>query len=668
MMEAKDFGYPDIYSESADHERAMQVANVLIDMGMKDSVVQAGYLSRAYLQSSYDFTANKGNFSDEVLGILSDLQSLAIIDELHEKKQRDIEKLRMMLLAMVKDIRVVMVKLALQLVSMRHIDSFVEAEQVQLALQTKDIFAPLANRLGIAKIKWELEDLSLRKLEPITYRLIASSLAEQRYQREDYVKSVVAKLNESLIAEGIEGAKIYGRAKHINSIYTKMKRKNKRLEEIYDLIALRVQVKNLTACYTVLGIVHTLWKHIPSEFDDYIANPKPNGYQSLHTAVVEPEDKTIEIQIRTDEMHEFAELGVAAHWRYKEQSQKASAFDQQINWLRHLLDEHDDTLAEEFETEIGEDRVYVITPQGQVVDLPQGATPLDFAYLIHTDLGHRCRGAMINGKLVPITYRLKTGEHVEILTTAKIQPSRDWLNTNLGYLKTPRARAKVRHFFKQLERDKAVSEGKETLDQSLQKVDIKIDDKKLGQVVERFNFKSADDLYASIGFGDTNVSAVVHFLEDISIDRSQQSFDDIKTRLARLPIRNKKSAKGNVIISGVSDLLTSMASCCNPIAPDKIGGYITKTKGVSIHRKSCKNYLALIAAEPDKAIDVYWSESHQGFTTTINIHALDRVGLLRDISQVLHNEHVVIYSANLGRDEDLIATIQMQILVEISTI
>ncbi|PID64829.1 MAG: GTP pyrophosphokinase, partial [Gammaproteobacteria bacterium] len=522
-----------------------------------------------------------------------------------------------MLLAMANDVRVIVVKLALQVVSMRHLNRYDAAKRRQLALQTRDIQAPLANRLGIAKLKWELEDLALRELEPTTYRLIATSLATQRREREAYINDVVETLKTTIEAEGIDNPQVYGRAKHINSIFNKMKKKNKRLEEIYDLLAIRVQVDSLKDCYTVLGIAHAMWKHIPSEFDDYIANPKPNGYQSLHTAVVGPQGKTIEIQIRTNEMHEYAELGVAAHWRYKEESTgKVSAFEKQINWLRALLNEDDEALADEFAAEITEDRVYAITPQGQVIDLPNGSTPLDFAYYIHTDLGHRTKGARANGHLVPITYHLQTGDTIEVLTGKKPNPSRDWLNPHAGYLKSSKARSKVRHFFKQLEREHAIEAGRVLLEKQLGNESTLIKDKTLTAATEKFNFKTPNDLFAAIGFGDIGVVMVGNFIHDIA-EKKVTDLHNIPARLARIPIKKLPRKSGSVTIEGIDDLLISIASCCNPVAPEDITGFITKTKGVRIHRSNCPNILALAEKEPDKILPVNWATDNAGFSAAI---------------------------------------------------
>lgn len=652
----------DCYDDDNARELALEVAESLCALSMRAPVVRVGFIGRLRYQPGGvpETTITRLNEAEQAL--LNDLESIGLIDILHENKQQHIERLRQMLLAMANDVRVVVIKLALQLVAMRHLSGYDDKKRHQLALQTRDIFAPLANRLGIAKLKWELEDLALRELEPTTYRLIASLLSEQRRERLAYVESVVETLKTTIEMEGINTPKVYGRAKHINSIFNKMKKKHKRLEEIYDLLAVRIQVDDLKDCYTALGIVHAMWKHIPSEFDDYIANPKPNGYQSLHTAVVGPEDKIIEIQIRTHEMHDYAELGVAAHWRYKENTTgKVTAFEKQINWLRALLNEDDEAIADEFTAEITEDRVYAITPQGQVIDLPNGSTPLDFAYYIHTDLGHRTRGARANGQLVPITYHIKTGDTIEVLSNKKPNPSRDWLNPHAGYLKSSKARSKVRHFFKLLERDHAIEAGEELLNKQLGHNE-KLSDADLQKTVKHFNFRGASDLFAAIGFGDIGVVSVSNYIHDIR-EKKTADLHDISTRLARIPIRKPPKKGGSVIIEGIDDLLISMASCCGPVPPEPIIGFITKTKGVRIHRANCPNVIALAEKEPDKIMPVNWAIGQAGVTATIHIQGTDRVGLVRDIAQALANEGITVQKANFGRDEEGNFNMQLNITI-----
>lgn len=650
------------YTDERQCQLGLEVAEALCGLSMRAPVVRVGFIARLRHQIGGISDDVFKRLKDDEIALLQDLEKLKLIDILHDSDNQNIERLRQMLLAMANDVRVVVIKLALQVVAMRHLNEYDPAKRRQLALQTRDIQAPLANRLGIAKLKWELEDLALRELDPTTYRLVATSLAEQRRKREAYVNSVVEMLKTTIEAEGIEALQVYGRVKHINSIFNKMKKKNKRLEEIYDLLAIRIQVASLKDCYTALGIAHAMWKHIPSEFDDYIANPKPNGYQSLHTAVVGPEGKTIEIQIRTNEMHDYAELGVAAHWRYKENSTGAvTAFEKQINWLRALLNEDDEALVDEFAAEITEDRVYAITPQGQVIDLPNGSTPLDFAYYIHTDLGHRTKGARANGHLVPITYHIKTGDTIEVLAGKKPSPSRDWLNPHAEYLKSSKARAKVRHFFKQLERDHAIEEGKALLDKRLSDMHP-IKDKSLQTAIDKFNFKTLDDLYAAIGFGDLGLVMAANFIHDMA-DKKPTDLHDIPARLARIPIKKSPRKSGSVIIDGIDDLLISIATCCNPVAPEAITGFITKTKGVRIHRSNCPNVMALSDSEPDKILPVNWATDSAGFSVAILLRGIDRNGLVRDIAQALANEGISVQKANFAHDDDDNVTMHLQVTI-----
>lgn len=652
----------DCYADDEARALGLETAEILSELSMPKTVIRIGFIGRLRMMPGGVKPHIREKLSDDEVTLLTDLETISLIDVLHDSQPQNIERLRQMLLAMANDIRVVVIKLALQLVAMRNLHLYDEKKRRRLAVQTRDIQAPLANRLGIAKLKWELEDLALRKLDPTAYRLIASSLVEQRRERVDYVTHVVEMLEQLVQHEGIKNTKVYGRAKHINSIFNKMKKKNKRLEEIYDLHAIRIQVDSLKDCYTVLGLIHAMWQHIPSEFDDYIANPKPNGYQSLHTAVVGPEKKTIEIQIRTHEMHDYAELGVAAHWRYKEgAADKVSAFDKQINWLRSLLAADDETIAEEFTAEIAEDRVYVITPHGKVIDLPSGSTPLDFAYHIHTDLGHRTKGARINGHLVPITHVLQTGETVEILSGKKSNPSRDWLNPHAGYLQSSRARAKVRHFFKQLEREKAIAEGEELLEKRLSHIQRGVN-KYLKKAADKFNFKNTEQLYAAVGFGDVGIVSVLNYIEEIREDKHLIQ-EDIATRLARIPIRKPQKKRSNVMIEGIDDLLISMASCCTPVPPETITGFITKTKGIRIHRSDCPNLQALAEDAPEKIIAVNWTAEHGGIATVIHIQGIDRVGFIRDISQSLLNEGITIQNAHFGRDDDFNVNMQLEITV-----
>jgi GTP pyrophosphokinase len=516
--------------------------------------------------------------------------------------------------------------------------------------------------MGIWQIKWELEDLSLRYLHPDAYKKIAGMLDEKRIHREKYIEKVISLLSREMAKQGIE-ADIAGRPKHIYSIWRKMNRKGLEFSEIFDVRAVRVLVKSVADCYAVLGIVHTLWKHIPKEFDDYIATPKGNNYQSLHTAVLGPEGKTLEVQIRTKEMHEHAELGVASHWRYKEGGKFDPGFEQKITWLRQLLEWRDEEVdaggfVDRFKGEVVDDRVYVITPKGNVLDLPVGATPLDFAYHIHTDVGNRCRGAKVDGNIVPLTYTLKTGEQVDILTSKNGTPSRDWLNPHLGYLKTSRARSKVRTWFKQQDQDKNVLAGRAILDKELGRLNVS--DLSLDKIAQHFRFDQNDDFYAAIGRGDITSGQIANAVNEIT----RPDTPEVKI-LRETRLRRPKEIPGDINIQGVGNLLTQIARCCKPAPDDPIVGFITKGRGVTIHRADCPNVLR----QPvERLIEVSWSTRIDStYPVDILLVAYDRTGLLKDVTSVLSNEKVNVLAVNTMTDiKDHLA--RMKLTLEVNGI
>lgn len=561
------------------------------------------------------------------------------------KTQHD--NLRRMLLAVVEDVRVVLIKLAERITTIRAAAHLDDETRRQYALEARDIYAPLANRLGIGQIKWELEDLAFRYLEPEAYKHIAHLLHEKRLAREIYVKEVITAVQTALEKEHIQ-AEVTGRVKHIYSIWRKMIRKNLNFQDIYDVRAIRILVPELRDCYAALGVVHALWQHIPKEFDDYIATPKENGYRSLHTAVVGPEGRIIEIQIRTFQMHQEAELGVAAHWLYKEGGRLDSNYQRKLNALRQVIDVSDEGLDSESSDnllqEVLEDRVYVFTPQGEVVDLPSGATPLDFAYHIHTDLGHSCRGAKINGSIVPLNYRLSSGEQVEILSIKQGAPSRDWLNTSLGYLKSARARAKVHHWFKRQARDENLVQGREMVEKEFKRMGIDITG--LGKILSKVGMKSLDDLYAAIGGGDLRMAQVINaFQKPVHETDSPEEY-------IHLPRQSKSIAPSEVTIQGVGHLLCHFGRCCKPLPGDPIVGYITLGRGVTIHRQDCVNIYDKPEAE-HRLIHVEWGESDQHvYPVDIRIRAYDRQGLLRDITSILSNDKVNVVAVNTHTNKD----------------
>ena len=568
--------------------------------------------------------------------------------------QAQVENLRKMLVAMVDDVRVALIKLAERTVAIREVKHADDEKRHRVAREVFDIYAPLAHRLGIGHIKWELEDLSFRYLEPEQYKQIATLLHERRLDREQYITNVMQQLRDELEATGIK-ADVSGRAKHIYSIWRKMQRKGLQFSQIYDVRAVRVLVPEVRDCYTALGIVHTLWRHIPKEFDDYIANPKENGYRSLHTAVLGPDGKVLEVQIRTHAMHEEAELGVCAHWRYKGTDTKtgSSQYEEKISWLRQVLEWHEELgdiggLAEQLRVDIEPDRVYVFTPDGHAIDLPKGATPLDFAYRVHTEVGHNCRGAKVNGRIVPLSYSLQTGEQVEIIRGKHGAPSRDWLNSNLGYITTSRARAKIVHWFKLQARDQNVAAGKGMLERELQRLAFpQLDVEKLA---ERCNFKAAEDMYAALGAGDLRLAQAVNHAEQL-VEPEHGS-----EQLELIPRRGggtRPGRRGDIQIEGVGNLLTQMAGCCQPLPGDPIVGYITHGRGVTIHRQDCSTGLQLAGREPERIIQVNWGPvPQQTYPVDIMIRAYDRSGLLRDVSQVLLNEKINVLAVNTRSNKE----------------
>ena len=636
-------------------ERSRTLVKLLLNLRSDATMLAAGLLVESWRKKQLDLEALAASPCHGVIGLLQALDDLALIDQLHEQEQSDIERLRKMLLAMASDMRAVILKLALQVVLMRNLSAYSAQEQQRFALQTRDLLAPLANRLGIAQLKSELEDRALRALEPDIYQEIAGELEGKRVDRERYINRIIDLLRYKLTDAGVHVKRLYGRVKHINSIYLKMKRKGLRFEQLNDIRAVRVEVETEADCYRVLSVVNDLWQPIAAEFDDYIAHPKANGYQSLHTSLIGPENRVIEVQIRTSKMHEHAELGVAAHWLYKEKGIRHSKqFEQQIEWLRRMIEGGDhsrgDIVFDQFKNEAFRDRVYVVSPQGRVVDLPEGATPLDFAYHIHTQLGHRCRGAKINGQIVPLTTALKNGDSVEILAQKEANPSRDWLNDHLGYLQSGRAKAKVRSYFKKLEKEKSVQAGQEMLERESRRLGITLDNKMLEDIARQSNVHSITDLYAGIGFGDIGVLNIIHELSA----RQQKSAEQptLDERLARIPVKApRKQSRQNIDIDGVDNLLVNYATCCQPVPPVAIRGFISQGRGVNIHRADCPNLQHLAKAHPERILDVHWNAGANGlFTVVIAIEAFDRPHLLRDISQILANEKIAILDVKMQQD------------------
>ena len=572
------------------------------------------------------------------------------------------ESLRKMLLAMASDARLVFIRLADQLNQLRQAKSLPADAINQLAQQTREIFAPLANRLGIWQLKWELEDLSFRYLNPDAYKRIAGWLVSKRADRERYINEVQAELRTALEKAGIQ-ADIAGRPKHIYSIWRKMQLKGLNFEQIYDVRALRIMVETIADCYAALGVVHSLWPFIPGEFDDYIATPKDNHYRSLHTAVIGPGKLPLEVQIRTRDMHEHAELGVAAHWRYKEGGRGNPAYEQKIAWLRQILDpteqtgekaESESDFLDRMRIELFEDRVYALSPRGEVIDLPKGATPLDYAYQVHTDLGHRCRGAKINDQIVPLTYPIRNGDTVDIITAKQPHPSRDWLSPSLGFLASPRSRSKVRAWFRKQDEDQNIAQGRQILERELQR--LAVHDVTLPELLNELHLTNADALYQALGEGDLTPAQISGAVQRCI--RPQVLNETLHRRTV-----TTKPVSG-ISINGVGDLLSNFARCCRPVPPEHIVGYITVGRGVSIHRDNCASFKHLQMKNPQRVIAVDWgSSAGQEFGVDIVVNAYDRHGLVRDISAVLADAKLSIQSMNTLTRHDGVADMQLRITV-----
>lgn len=654
-------------------QTGLEIAEILADLRLDQDTLMAAVIYRGVREGKVSLAQVHERFGPVVAKLIEGVLRMAAIsaslnsrESLVLGSQAQVENLRKMLVAMVDDVRVALIKLAERTCAIRAVKNADDEKRNRVAREVFDIYAPLAHRLGIGHIKWELEDLSFRYLEPDQYKQIATLLHERRLDREHFIAEVMAQLQTELAATGVQ-ADISGRAKHIYSIWRKMKRKGLEFSQIYDVRALRVLVPEVRDCYTALGIVHTLWRHIPMEFDDYIANPKENGYRSLHTAVIGPEGKVLEVQIRTHAMHEEAELGVCAHWRYKGTDVKGNSdhYEEKIAWLRQVLEWHEELgdiggLADQLRVDIEPDRVYVFTPDGHAIDLPKGSTPLDFAYRVHTEIGHNCRGAKINGRIVPLNYSLQTGEQVEIITSKQGTPSRDWLNSNLGYITTSRARARIVHWFKLQDRDQNVAAGRALLERELNRMGLPPVD--FERLAEKANLKAAEDLFAALGAGDLRLVQLVNLAQQmVEPDRATQQMELIPLR----PSSYKPRKHGDIQIQGVGNLLTQIAGCCQPLPGDPIVGYITLGRGVTIHRQDCATVLQLGGKEPERIIQVSWGPVPvQTYPVDISIRAFDRSGLLRDVSQILLNERINVLAVNTRSNKED-NTANMSLTIEI---
>ncbi|MGE5337633.1 MAG: RelA/SpoT family protein [Gemmatimonadota bacterium] len=629
-------------------------------------------LAAAYLFGLHDFLRDaddfvRAHFGAAVAQLVVDLRVLMRLSERTRGRAQadataEAEALRKMLLAMVNDLRVVILRLASRLQTLRWYAATKQSGAEDFARETLQLYAPLANRLGIWQLKWELEDLALRFLEPQTYKQIARWLEAKRIEREAFIEGAITRLGQLLAEAGIR-AEVSGRPKHIYSIWNKMRTKSLAFEQLYDVRALRVIVDDVAQCYQALSLVHQHWTPIGSEYDDYIARPKPNGYQSLHTVVRDAAGQALEIQIRTRAMHEAAELGVAAHWRYKEQTRArgraARTEDERIAWLRQLLAWRADVSEPVGAGALaGEDRIYVLTPQAKVVELPAGSTPIDFAYHVHTELGHRCRGARVDGAMVPLTTRLTTGQTIEIVAAKTGGPSRDWLNADLGYLASPRSRAKVRQWFNALELAQSVAAGREIVERELArlgKTAVKLDD-----LARRLGFASVDEFYVAATKEEFSLRSIEQALTTAPGGAAEVAVPALPAATARAA----PAAKGKVLVVGVDSLLTMLARCCRPVPPDEIIGFVTRGKGVSIHRANCVNARALAKRAPERLIDVTWGgQAEAAYPVDVFVLAADRHGLLRDVSEVFAREKMNVIGVNtLTRRGEA----QMQFTIEVA--
>jgi len=570
-------------------------------------------------------------------------------------EEEEAEGLRKVFLAMVDDIRVILIRLADRLHNMHTLAALPAERGTVIARETLEIFAPLAHRLGMWKVKEELEDLALEYLEPDKYHEVVELLRARRADREQYVDGVVQTLRTDLAAEGIT-AEVTGRRKHIYSIYRKMQKKGREFDHIYDVHGARIIVDSIKDCYAALGIVHSLWRPIAGEFDDYIAMPKDNMYQSLHTAVVGPQGRPLEIQIRTWDMHWTAEYGVAAHWRYKEQVERDAVLESKMAWLRQVMDWRRDLVdAQEFvdslKTDLFPEEVYVFTPKGDVIELPRGSTPIDFAYHVHTEIGERCQGAKVNGRIVPLNYQLKDGDQVQILTAKRGGPSRDWLNPHLGYVRTSRARQKIRQFFRRQEREENVTRGRALLEKELKRLGI--ESESYDDIAKLFRFSKVDDLLAAVGYGDINVHQISTKILELEGDKEALGAPQA------VEVPGPKEGAG-IRVTGVGDLLTNLGGCCNPLPGDAIIGYVTRGRGVTIHRMDCANVLRVLRdGDKERLIEVDWGEAQDAaYPVVVKITAYDRKGLLKDIAAVIDAEDVNMTSATIDtRAKDQVATI-----------
>ena len=668
----------------------LAVASILADLRVPPEVVAAGLLHDTVEDTTVTLGDLRRDFGDTIAILVDGVTKLTNLprvsrDDQHAEnptrknggsgndlsaesaplgRKQDLvsETLRKTFLAMGDDVRVVLIKLADRLHNMRTLGFVPESKRKRIAKETLDIFAPLANRLGIWQIKWELEDLGFRHMNPEKYREIAEQLQQRRPDRETQIEAIKENLVNLLERNHIH-ADVSGRPKHIYSIYKKMTQKGKPFDLVRDVRAVRLIVPDVPSCYAALGVIHTHWRPIPGEFDDYIAAPKDNFYQSLHTAVIYDDKRPLEVQIRTAEMHQNAEYGIAAHWKYKEGAHRDKSYEQRINWLRNMMEWRSDVkdateFVEGMKSDVFQDRVYVFTPRGDIIDLAAGCTPIDFAYHVHTDIGHRCRGARINGKLVPLYQELKTGDQVEILTAKRGGPSRDWLNQNLGLVKTQRARSKIKAWFKKQEDEQNLSQGRATLEREMQRLGIS--EINFEKMARELGFKTPDEMFIALGNGDLSLNRVIKQMAE-----AEETADTLEST----PSQEPKGSTDAVEVVGLKGLLSSMARCCNPMPGDQIVGYITRGRGATIHRQDCPNILR--RKDTERFLQVGWGKIEHTFPVPVTVKAYDRQGLMGDISTLLQNEGVNIadVSVNFNRSlADLKLVVEVRDLTQLSRV
>ena len=648
------------YSLNVEHTdksrpRSIDVVKRVLEMGTDRNTLIAALLSDPELRGILDTKEIEQQFGKKVAILTQDVNRLNTLQDCNQsrfKSPEQAEKLRRLLMAIISDVRVMLIKLCYRVERLKLLKHNSYEERRCLAQETLDIFAPLANRLGMGLIKWEMEDLAFRALEPLAFKKIATLLEQKRSERETFIQEFSAQLEILLLAQDIK-PNVKGRVKHIVSIWRKMQKKNLEFHQLFDLRAVRILVDSIADCYVVLGIVHTTWQHIPNEFDDYIANPKENGYQSLHTAVVSDNGQIVEVQIRSFEMHEKSEFGVASHWRYKEGVSLDQRMEDGISAMRDMLEGSSEEVSEvisEISTEISSDRVYIFTPKGQVVDIPRGGTPLDFAYAIHSEVGHRCRGAKVNRRIVNLTTRLETGDEVEILTTKEGKPSRDWMNKNLGFIKSAGTRSKVRYWFNHQDFEHNLLEGKVLYDRILTRYAIHKAD--LKDLSEHFKRKDTDQLFVDIGRGLITSAQIIGYLQ-----AEPESVDPFKK--VKKPADKAARSRNGISIHGVGNLLTQIGRCCKPVPGDSIIGFITINSGITIHKQNCPNMLALPDEKRQRLIEVEWGQDVQSvYPVEISLTAFQRTGLMQDVSTILANQKINLLNinSNTNKAEQMVYT------------